>query len=145
MEIRGLGTAIDYLKSFYPVELVPDTLCKRAGCNIMSSTLSHSLRRARRTGEVLVVYHKDNSGNRIAHYRYNPDYTPKPRSVKREDTAGVNPIYLAKAPPPLYFYALNEAPHIFSPYYMSKEALMASVNTCAYKMYTGVHERPIAL
>lgn len=140
---RGLGTAVQYLKDFQPIWLVPETLCKRAGCDIMIHTLSHSLRRLRRTGEVLVKYLPDNSGQKIAYYAYNPDYTPKPKSVKREDTPGVNPIHAIK-PPPLFFYALNDTPHIFSPYYMSKESLMAAVNTCAYKIFTGSHENPIA-
>jgi hypothetical protein len=77
----------------------------------------------------------DTSGQKIAYYAYDPDYTPKPKAVK----------HTAKAPPALFFYALNEAPHIFSPYYMSKESLMAAVNTCAYKIYSGCHERPVAL
>jgi hypothetical protein len=132
---RGLGTAIDYLKSFYPIEMIPEDLQKRAGLDILVHTLSHSLRRARRTGEVLVKYYPDNSGQKIATYSWNPDYTPRPSKVKAK----------AVKPPQLYFYALNEAPHIFSPYYTSKESIMAAVNTCAYKMYSGTHESPVAL
>ena len=66
---RGLSDAIAYLAAFYPVALVPDELAKRANCDIMASTLAHSLRRARREGKVSVVYEKDLSGRDIAMYR----------------------------------------------------------------------------
>ena len=67
--MRGLKVSIDYLRSFYPVALVPETLKKLAGCTIMSTTLAHSLRRAVRQGQVRVVYIRDSKGVKIAHYK----------------------------------------------------------------------------
>jgi len=126
---RGLQCAVDYLKAFQPINLVPPVLHQRAGLDIMVHTLSHSLRRAARTGEVLVSYKPDNSGTRIAYYSYNPAYVAKAPARK---TA-------------VYFYTLpntNEP----SGYYANLDNLRTVLqNHPDAIIWTGSHEAPVVV
>jgi len=119
---RGLNTGIDYLKSFAPMELVPDALYKRAGVEGLVSSLGHSLRREARkpdnTNRVRVIYKPDQKGQDVAYYAYNPDYVPATRPQNSRNRAGTVP--------PLYFCSIlgSKGP---SGYFDSIEALLGFV------------------
>ncbi len=128
---RGLKSAIEYLLQYPGVALVPDDICLYANLDIMSHTLSHSLRRATRDGKVIVEYKKDNTGQNIAHYKANLDYRAPAKALEAS---------------PVYFYSVPDS-KIPSPYFSSIQA----VKSYAYatnaglndRFWTGSHEAPI--
>lgn len=150
---RGLKVAIDYLNSFYPIKLVPEELKKRAGLDCMADTLARKLRDNTNRlepekGRVIVSYEQDKNGrNDVAFYQGNPKYVaPEKKKAKREDTPGVNPIYV-KIAPAVFFFETLQAPGVFSPYYTSREVMRQDAldKKLDAVFFTGSHEKPVRL
>lgn len=151
MDTKGVKVAIDYLKSFHPIKLVPDELHKRAGCTCKVDTLARKLRdntnrQEPDKGRVIVFYDLDERGDKVAFYQGNKAYVAPERKKKREDTPGVNPIY-AKTAPAVFFFETLQTPGVYSPYYTGlsnmKEDIM--VKGLEAVCFTGSHEKPVRL
>jgi hypothetical protein len=131
---RGLSVAVDYLKAFKPLRLVPDAIYKRCGATGLVSSLGHSLRREARkpdnTNRVNVSYSPDGLGRDVAFYTYNTDYKAPDRPVK--------------APCMLFFTGRHTS--IPSPLFITLEALKTDIHyTKDCRIWMGTHQSPILL
>ena len=126
---RGLEYAIDYMKAFAPLRLVPDAIYKRAGITGLVSSLGHSLRREARkpdnTNRVNVSYSPDSSGRDVAFYTYNTDYRPPER------------------PTSFYFFTLKNT-NVPSPYMPDIQSVLnAPMYSKGCRVWSGTYERPV--
>ena len=131
-EKRGLNYAVDYLKSFKPLRLVPDAIYKRAGITGLVSSLGHSLRREARkpdnTNRVNVSYSPDESGRDVAYYTYNHDYKPQDRPKA------------ASNGPTLCFCSIKGS-ILPSPYFGSIASILQRLKPL--NIWTGSHDAPV--
>lgn len=128
MERRGIKYALDYLKSFYPLELFKDELYKRAGCSVSHEAVYRKLRLAVERGEIEAIPHETADGKTIKKYRYNPAY-----------------ISEKKVSADWFFFSVrgNITP---SGYYQSVDALMVDVKArglTPLHIYHGTYDRPL--
>jgi hypothetical protein len=157
---RGVKVAVDYLNSFFPIKLVAEELKARAVCTCMTDTLARKLRDntnreddSKKTpdgpfkGRVVVFYVPDADGrNDVAYYQGNRAFVAPPRKKKREDTPGVNPIYVKRAPAVFFFETLQK-PGVYSPYYTSRAVMHQDALDKGLEAvyFTGSHEKPVRL